>query len=155
MPEHINNTKTDGEVEIKVIRSMPNIPLPEFTVGLKLASGKTIYQRFTAPKPLPSQSRIEVETPKKKNLQVRKIEPEKKPRWYEQDGNFTELVNVADGILTSHPNARLFSLGQSPAWVIHTAAMLSEERGESRVCDFIAFSGRFMQSRAEKKQWKP
>ena len=81
---------------------------------------------------------------------VEEKEPTEKPIWHKNPENFSKLVDLADLVMSFKPNTRVFSLGQSPAWVVRTAEMLSDARDEERTFGYIAFSGRFLASNNKK-----
>ena len=54
--------------------------------------------------------------------------------------------------MQSFPTSRIFSLGQSPAWIVKTAEILSEARDEERTFGYIPFSARFLTEGSKRRQ---
>ncbi|RYE06276.1 MAG: hypothetical protein EOP33_03565 [Rickettsiaceae bacterium] len=63
--------------------------------------------------------------------------------WHKYEENFNCLLKAAHTMLDKHPNTRIFSLGQSPAWMIKAAEHISKLKGEPREFGYIPFSGNF------------
>lgn len=84
---------------------------------------------------------------------VRIISPKRKSnshsKWWDDKSNFNKIVKIAENLLLSYPKARIYSLGQSPAWIIKAGEILSQEKAVSREFGYIPFSGSFLEREQE------
>lgn len=67
----------------------------------------------------------------------------KQVNWYDKPENFNKLVKIASEITASYPNSRIFSLGQSPAWIVKAEKLLAKAKNSEQTFGYIAFSGKF------------
>ena len=68
-------------------------------------------------------------------------------RWYESTEIVKKIIDTAYKIVKKYSTERVFSLGQSPAWVVKVAELLAKKKGSNQMFGAIAFSGRFMHER--------
>ncbi|KIE06215.1 hypothetical protein NF27_BC00020 [Candidatus Jidaibacter acanthamoeba] len=73
----------------------------------------------------------------------------KQPPWWQDDSNFDKIVEFASTILSTFPSSRIFSLGQSPAWIVKASEMLAKARSEKGEFGYIPFSGSFLDRQKE------
>lgn len=76
----------------------------------------------------------------------------KKLPWHMIPGFYDKILQISQNILSKYPpeNFRVMSLGQSPAWIIHGAKILSSPENSDKF-GFIAFSLGFLR-RSEKTE---
>ena len=65
-------------------------------------------------------------------------------RWYENTEVVKKIIDTAHKLVKKYSTERVFSLGQSPAWVVKAAELLAKKKGSSQMFGGIAFSGRFV-----------
>lgn len=64
---------------------------------------------------------------------------------WEKGDNFRKIIKIAEDISKLFPNARIYSLGLSPAWFIKTLEIMSTLRSRTmQSFNYIPFSGNFM-----------
>jgi hypothetical protein len=74
-----------------------------------------------------------------------KIQPTKgTPLWWKEESSFDKIVQLAENVLRSFPNSRIYSLGQSPAWIIKASEMLASYHNKRGEFGYIPFSGSFL-----------
>ncbi|WCR59249.1 MAG: hypothetical protein PG978_000685 [Wolbachia endosymbiont of Ctenocephalides felis wCfeF] len=68
-----------------------------------------------------------------------------KPIWWKEESNFSKIVEVAEDVLKSFPNSRIYSLGQSSAWIVKASEILEKSCSKERQFGYIPFSGSFVE----------
>jgi ankyrin repeat protein len=63
--------------------------------------------------------------------------------WYETQESIDHCLEAAQVIMDKYPNYRIFSLGQSPAWIVESIHLISAAKNLNRQIGFVPFSGNF------------
>lgn len=58
-----------------------------------------------------------------------------------------KIIDTAYKVIKKYSKERVFSLGQSPAWVVKVAELLAKKKGSNQMFRGIAFSGRYVHER--------
>lgn len=76
------------------------------------------------------------------NADIMRILAPSKP-WYENEANFEKCMSYAEEIIKQYRNTRIFSLGQSPAWIVKTISLITNTTKDKIETGYIPFSGKF------------
>lgn len=66
--------------------------------------------------------------------------------WYNNVEMLKKCGITAKHLMKCYPSARFVSLGQSPAWIVHTINVIKSENNSNYDSYYIPFSGRFYES---------
>ncbi len=63
--------------------------------------------------------------------------------WHKTSDNFNKIIEFADKVITGSPEAHVFGVGQSPAWIIKAGKLLSACKEKDQKFESIPFSSNF------------
>lgn len=146
---HTTDIENGGENRT-ISKGLEKIILRDTDGTLSIKGGKYVYFKRENEKSLEQKSTSLFSFPSISTLSGVKTEIKSSSKyWWEKNDSFEKIVDVATDVLKSCPNSRIYSLGQSPAWIVKAMGMIADLTNETKDLGFIPFSGSFLNRKEE------
>jgi hypothetical protein len=143
-----NKKKAPGENKSLMFSQPPHRSLPQASDSRSLY-GMNDDNSFTTTitSHYLSGNRDQLSRSKPLSVSVSEVEDDKTKAWYSNPNNLRNCVYIAENLNNRFQNAQIYSLGQSPAWIVRTIGFFRENTAQQNSTHYIPFSGRTFEAK--------